>query len=46
MRRPKYEIEFSRIAYILAGQGDVDVLCDLIDEKTKKDFIKEWKRGY
>ena len=38
------EDEFYRLIEIMANQGDIDVICGLIEEDTKKQFIKEWHK--
>ena len=44
-QKEKIENEFHRIAEQLVRQGDVDVICDLIDLEQKKQFIADWHMG-
>lgn len=34
--------EFDRLTELLVHQGDVDVLTEMIPDKTKKDFVICW----
>jgi len=44
MKTEEINDEFYRLVEIMCNQGDIDVICDLVDEETKKEFIKEWKK--
>ena len=39
----KTEEEFNRIVEQLRTQGDIDCLTDLIPDRIKKEFVRDWK---
>ena len=45
MNTAEIEDEFYRLVGILCNQGDIDVICGLIEEDTKKEFITEWRKN-
>lgn len=45
LSKEEIENEFRRVMEIMVRQRNIDVICSLVDEKIKKNFVKEWNKN-